>query len=1034
MKVCLAVALSAIFSTVPLAVNAADAPSATQKLISKMQWRSIGPYIGGRVVAVAGVPGDRDIFYMGGVEGGIWKSTDYGQQWLNISDGKIPGVADSIGALAVAPSDPRVVYAGTGEADIRGDFDTGEGIYKTTDAGKTWHYAGLRDTHMTSSLAIDPRDPNVVYVTSMGHVFKPNSQRGVFKTTDGGKTWTKVLYVDDKTGANVVVMDPRDRNVLYASMWQAQRTPWGLTSGGPGSCLFKTVDAGAHWAKISDRPGFARGVLGKIGVSLSASNPRMVYAIVQAHDGGVFRSSDAGATWKRVNSDMKLRQRAFYYMGIYADPTNANVAYAPQVDGVFKTTDGAKTWTAITPPGDHHIIWIDPRNPKVLLEGDDGGATVSVDGGKTWSTENNQPTGQYYHIALDDQFPFHVYGAAQDEGAFEGPSASNEGLTLGAWHNVAFGESTFVAPEPENANVTIGSGYYSALMRLDTQTGEAKNVSPWPKYMSGAASSETKYRFGWTHPIFFSPAKPHELLVAAQVVFKSDDYGQTWKRISPDLTRNDKSTEGPSGGPVDLDQTGAETFPDISSLAVSPLSADVMWAGSADGLVHVTTDGGAKWQPVTPPGLPQWAQISSIEPSRVDRATAYLTASRYMWDDFHPYVFKTDDYGAHWTQMIQGLPVDQYVFAVREDPREPRLLFAGTRATVYVSFDGGRKWQPLTLNLPGVQVRDIAIDARQGDVAVATHGRAFWILDNLRLLEQIAHQSQPNAADAQLFAPETAWLSHAYGAAGFPIPNLGQNPPYGATVFFNVPHDYKGRTPVTLSFLDAQAKTVRSFTLHLRDKHEKKPSRQAMAGMDHVHQLARELHSLTEIDPGVNAFVWDMRYPPAAEVNGFHLPTSDDFDDGVNGPTVVPGAYTVVLNYGGKEVRQSFRIALDPRLHPDTQALGSRLALAARISSTLNDLDDAINAALAARGLLSGAKRAQIDGLLAQAVQMGILSSEGDLLHETKLRDYLAFLMNELDMAYDKPTAAENAIFEELQPQAASTAQRLRTLAAGTKP
>ncbi|MDQ6931840.1 MAG: glycosyl hydrolase [Candidatus Eremiobacteraeota bacterium] len=1009
-------------------VNAAATSTPMQTLISKLHWRNIGPFIGGRVVAVAGVPDNPNLFYMGGVEGGIWKSTDYGQVWTNISDGKIPGVADSIGALAVAPSNPRVIYAGTGESDIRADFDTGDGVYKTSDAGKSWHYAGLRDTHMTSSLVIHPRDPNIVYATSMGHVFKPNPERGVFKTTDGGKTWSKVLYVDERTGANVVVMDAHNPNVLYASMWQAQRTPWALTSGGPGSGLYKTVDGGAHWANISDHPGFARGLLGKIGVSVSASNPRVVFAIVQAHNGGVFRSSDAGATWKHVNSEMKLRQRAFYYMGIYVDPTNASVVYAPQVDGVFKSTNGGKTWKSLTPPGDHHIIWINPHNPKILLEGDDGGATVSVDGGKTWSRENNQPTGQYYHIALDRRFPFHVYGAAQDEGAFEGPSASNEGLTLGVWHSVAFGESTFVAPEPGNESVTYGSGYYSALMRMETATGEVKNVTPWPKYMSGASSAETLYRFGWTHPIFFSPVKPHELLMAAQFVFKSDDYGQTWQRISPDLTRDDKGTEGPSGGPIDLDQTGAETFPDISSLAVSPKSADVMWAGSADGLVHVTTDGGAKWQPVTPPALPQWAQISSIEPSTTQASTAYLSASRYMWDDYHPYLFKTTDYGGHWTQMTQGLPNDQYVLAIRQDPREPRVMFAGTRSTIYLSLDGGEKWQPLTLNLPGVQVRDIAIDARQGDVAVATHGRAFWILDNLALLEQLAQQTQPSITNAQLFAPETAWLSRAYGNAPFAIPNSGQNPEYGATVFFNVPTKYNGKVSVSLTFLDAQGHVVRSFALHRRNKHEKQPSPQALSEMHHAQQIARELHKLTAIESGMNAFQWDMRYPPAEEVTGFHMPTGDDIDDGVNGPTAVPGAYNVVLDYGGKKLQKSFHIELDPRLHPALGALAARLALAMRIRNTLDDLNRSINAAMAARNRLPRAKRAELDGVLGDVVQMKIRSSEGDLLHQTKLRDHLAFLMNELDMAYDKPTTAEYATYEELRQQATSVPERLRNL------
>ena len=797
MKRLLAAAIAASFALTPLGTQASDSTSPSQQLMSKLRWRSIGPYIGGRSVATAGVPSNPNLFYFGGVEGGVWRSTNYGLSWSNITDGKIPGIADPIGALAVAPSNPSVIYAGTGEADIRSDFDTGDGIYKTTNAGKTWSYAGLREAHMIAKLVIDPRDPNVVYAASMGHVFKPNAERGIFKTTDGGATWRKILYVDSNTGGVDLVMDSRNSNVLYAAMWQAQRQPWKLTSGGPGSGLYKTVDGGASWRKISTNPGFATGILGKIGVSLAASNPRIVYAIVQAAYGGVFRSNDAGATWKRVNSEWKLRQRAFYYTAIFIDPTNPDVAYAPEVDAVYKTKDGGKTWTDVqTPHGDNHIVWINPRNPKIILVGDDGGASVSTDGGATFSSDDNQPTGQFYHVAIDSQFPFHVFGASQDEGAFEGPSAAvGPGIGPEQWHAVALGESTFIAPDPDDHDVTYGSGYYSSFVRLNYKTGDEKNVSPWPRYMAGSPSGETKYRFGWTHPIFFSPADPRELLVAAQVVFSSTDRGQTWKIISPDLTRNDPSTEGTSGGPVYPDQTGAETFPDIASLAVSPLDASILWAGSADGLVHVTTDHGGHWTLVTPPQLPQWAQISSIEPSHTDKGTAYLTASRYMWDDYHPYVYETADYGAHWVTISSGLPSDQYVFTVRQDPREPRLLVAGTRSTVYVSFDGGAQWQPLTLNLPGVQVRDLAIDIPEGELVAATHGRAFWIMDNIALLEQLARETARSTASLQLFAPETAWLSNAYGGPTFfSPPNTGENPAYGASVFFNLPPNYNGRT------------------------------------------------------------------------------------------------------------------------------------------------------------------------------------------------------------------------------------------------
>jgi photosystem II stability/assembly factor-like uncharacterized protein len=1022
MKRILVAVFGMLFLVGPNAVNASSATSATQKLMSKLEWRSIGPFIGGRVVALAGVPSQPDLFYFGGVEGGVWRSTNYGVSWENITDGKIPGTATSIGAIAVAPSNPKIIYFGTGESDIRGDFDTGVGIFKSTDAGETWKYAGLNETHQISSLVIDPRNPNIVYATSMGHVFASNPERGVYKTTDGGKTWSKILYVDDKTGANNIVMDPRNSNVLYATMWQAYRKPWIMVSGGPGSGLYKSTNAGASWAKISNNPGFARGVLGKMGVAVAASNPKVVYCMVQANQGGVFRSDNAGATWKRVNAEWMLRQRAFYYMAIYVDPTNWKVAYAPNVDAFWKTSDGGVSWKPITPPhGDNHIIWINPNNPKILLVGDDGGASVSTDGGTTFSPDWNQATGQFYHIAIDDQFPYHVYGAQQDEGAFEIPSASSEGLGPNAVHGVALGESTYVAVNPHNPDLTYGSGYMSSTVELSTSNGEEKNVSPWPSYMSGATSAETQYRFGWTHPILFSPAKPDELFETAQVVFKSDDYGRTWTQISPDLTRNDKSTEGPTGGPINLDQTGVETFPDIASFAVSPLDGDVMWAGSADGLVHVTSDGGKNWNLVTPPTLPQWAQISSIEPSHTDKGTAFVTASRFQWDDFHPYIYKTTDYGAHWTTLTTGLPDDQYVFVVREDPREPQVLFAGTRSTVYVSLNGGALWQPLTLNLPGVQVRDMQISARQGQLAIATHGRSFWILDNLALLEQIAKDGSQ-----MLYAPETAWLTHAYGGGGFG--QTGQNPDYGATVFFNIPSDYKGKTPVTLTLLDSTGKTVRTFNLHLKNKKAKHIPDYELAKEPEERQLAHELDELTAIEPGMNAFLWDLHYPGATEVHGLNLESTDDFSDEPFGPTIVPGTYTVVLNYGGKSVQQNFDVKLDPRLHPAQGELEARLALATQISDTLDSLNQAVNAALAARSRLSPQKQAQVDAIVNGVVQFDIHSDEGDLLHETKLRDHLAFLLNSLDDAFQAPTAAEQAAYTEMKGQADSAISQLQAL------
>ncbi len=809
-----------------LVASQSSGPLAPQALMSKLKWRSVGPYIGGRVVTVTGVPGNANLFYAGTVGGGVWRSTDEGVEWKNITDGKLPGPSSSIGAVAVAPSDPKTLYVGTGEADIRSDVIPGDGVYKSTDAGKTWQYAGLRDTHSISTILIDPKDPNVLYVASMGHVFAPNSQGGIFKSTDGGKSWDKILFVDEHTGAICLVMDPNHPDVLYAAMWQAIRMPWGLWSGGPGSGIFKTTDAGAHWTNITRNPGLPQMVLGRIGLSISASKPDIVYAIIQSKDGGVFRSDDAGATWKCVNQEMKLRQRAFYYMTIYVDPKDPDTVYAPEVDALWVSHDGGKSFQKLRPPhGDNHVVWINPDDTRILLEGNDGGATVSTDAGKTWSTEHNQPTGQFYHVNLDDQFPYHIYGAQQDEGSFEGPSASSEGvIPLAAWRSVAYGESTYSVPQPGDPKITYGSGYYSIFVKHDQRTDEYHSVSPWPHYQEGASSGELKYRFGWTHPILFSPANPKELLIAAQYVFKSDDYGKTWSRISPDLTRNQPSTEVPSGGPVDLDQSGAEIYPLISALAVSPIDGNLMWAGSDDGLAHVTTDGGKNWQSVSPPALPE-SWISCIEPSHTDKQTAYLTARRYMWDDFRPYVFKTTDLGRHWTVITSGLPDDEFVFDLRQDPNEPKLLFLGTRSTVYFSLDAGAHWQPLTLNLPVAQVRDIAINPRQGDVVLATHGRSFWVLDNLTLLEQLTRNPSVQANTSFLFAPQQAWLTQDYGVPSDEErrpPGSGDNPPFGAPVFFHIPQDYDGRTPVTLEFKDAQGRVIRSFAFHLATEEEKK--------------------------------------------------------------------------------------------------------------------------------------------------------------------------------------------------------------------
>ena len=996
-----------------------------------------------------GVSGSSDTFYFGGVDGGLWRSTDYGLIWTNLTDDKLHA-SNSIGAVAVAPSNSRIIYIGTGESDIRGDVITGDGVYKSTDGGDTWRYAGLRDTHTIGKIVVDPHNPDIVFAVSMGHVFAGNPDRGVFKSTDGGATWHKVLYVDRDTGAIDLVMDPRNPRVLYAAMWQAYRTPWALQDGGPGSGLYKSTDGGVHWSNLTHTPGFPTGTLGRIGIAVSPSDPKIVYSIVQAKEGGIFRSADGGASWARMNDHMELRQRAFYYMAIYADPVDVNTIYVPQVEALWVSRNAGKSFTRLhTPHGDNHIVWVDPRNPKILLEGNDGGATVSTDGGKTWSGEHNQATGQFYHIAIDDRFPFHVYGAQQDEGSFEGPSSSANGMILTSdWQRAAYGESTYIAPQPGDPNVTYGSGYFSIMLRDDAATDELRSVSPWPLYREGASSGELEYRFGWTHPILFSPANPKELFVGSQYVLRSDDQGQTWQKISPDLTRNDPKTEMPSGGPIDLDQSSAEVFPDVSALAISALDGNVIWAGSADGLVHVTTDGGANWSTVTPPALPQWAEITSIEASHADKGTAYLTASRYMWDDFHPYVYQTTDYGKTWSAITTGIPDDQYVFTVRADPNDANLLFATTKSTVYVSFDGAAHWQPLSLNLPNVQVRDIAIDTREGEIVVATHGRSFWALDDLALLEQLTKPPAQMAPPAQLWAPQTAWLTHAYGTSSFgggTAAGNGENHPFGATVYFYVPSSYDGHTPVSLTFRDASGNVIRSFALHRKPPAHKPPEPDER--FQPTQQAAMAYERLTGISPGMNSFQWDLRYPDATEVTGFEPPVAaGGLDDSVSGPQIVPGTYSVTLDYGGKTATQSFDVSLDPRIDAPAGALAARLDLGLKIHTLLDGLNRTINGAIATRERVrdavathkveparADAALAALDGAIDSVVQLGVQSSEGTLLHEAKLRSYIAYLAAELDLAYAKPTAAQYAVFDKLTGDATTGEARLQSAIAKGK-
>ncbi|MGA9851800.1 MAG: glycosyl hydrolase [Gammaproteobacteria bacterium] len=1016
----LALGCAGLFVSLPVAVNAASVPPT--QLTSALNWRSIGPYVGGRVIAVTGVTQQPNLYYMGATGGGVWKSANYGATWQNISDGYFGNA--NIGAIAVAPSDASVIYVGTGESDIRNTTLTGDGMYKSTDAGKTWTQIGLADTHIISRIVVDPNNPDIVYVAAMGHVFASNTERGVYKSTDGGKTWKKILYVNDQTGAIDLVMNPRNPQIIYAAMWQAYRTHWGFSSGGPGSGIYVSTDGGSSWTNITHNTGLPTGIFGRIGLAIAPSDPNVMYTIIQAKyegkDGGVFRSDNAGKSWRLVNSSMDLTQRAFYYSTLYVDPKDPNTIYLPQVSALWASHDGGKKIAKLhTPHGDNHALWINPNQPNIMVEGNDGGATVTQDAGLTWSQDHNQPTGQFYHVNLDDQFPFHVYGAQQDEGSTEGPSATaGGGIPLDAWNSVPGGESTWVVPQPGSPWTTYGAGYYTLFWKGNSRTDVMQSVSPWPEYMEGASAAELKYRFAWIHhPILFAPGNPKEMLIGSQYVMKSMDYGFTWTTISPDLTRNDKSKQGRPGGPVSADVSGAEAYDTISAMSVSSLNDNIIWTGSDDGLVYVTTDGGGHWNGVRPKDLPTWSTITCVEASHSEAGTAYLTASRYQWDDFKPYVYKTTDYGKHWTALSSGLPDDQYLESVRQDPNDANLLFLGTSKTVFMSLDGGAQWIPLSLNLPAVRVSDIAIQPAQHSVVLATHGRAFWVLDDLGFLEQLS-RAQVASNAPYLFAPQQTWLVTRYGTYH---PGEGENRPAGATVFFHLPASYDGHAPIKLSFTDAQGKIVNSFTLPLTAKKgEKAPPK---------------------LQPGMNRFEWNLRYPNATEVKGFYVPAAAGGEnDTLDGPEVVSGTYYAVLDYGGTGMKQPFVVKLDPRLDTTQQQLQDRFNLLMQIHNTLDTLDKELNQAIDIRSKLQKAiadkhlsaahvhdALAALDRDIGDLVQLKMQSAEGSLVYEPKLRSHLAYLAADVSLAFVPTTPAQRQVFTRLSDQAKNGEVRLQT-------
>ena len=946
-----------------LLVLASPAPAQQtldSSLVSALRWREVGPYRGGRSVAVAGSVQRPWEYYMGTTGGGVFKTTDGGQSWTAITDKYFGG---TIGAVAVAPSNPDIVYVGGGEFPIRGNVSHGDGVWRSDDAGKTWRYLGLKETQQIARVRVHPANPDIVWVAAQGKVWVADSVRGVYKSTDGGKTWKKKLFRNDSTGAADLSLDPANPNVLYAGLWHAGRKPWQLISGGVGSGLFKSMDGGETWTEITRNAGLPRGLIGNVGISASAARRGRVYAILEADSGGVFKSDDAGATWVRTNDERKLRQRAWYYMKLHADPQDSNTVYVNNV-GFHRSTDGGKTFRPIrTPHVDSHDLWIAPNDNKRLIEGNDGGANVSFNAGLSWS-DQDFATAQFYHVTTTNHFPYKVCGAQQDNSTVCGPSRKEGGIDIGDWEDAGGGESGYIAVRPDDPDIVFAGSYGGFLTRKDMTTGIERNIHPWPDNPMGHPAGALKYRFQWTFPIVVSPHDPNVVYAGSSVLFRTVNEGQTWTAISPDLTRNDPTTLVASGGPITKDQTSVEYYGTIFTIAESPALRGVIWTGSDDGFVQLTRDVGRSWTNVTPRDMERWTRVSMIEASRHAAGTAYVAANRYQLGDFRPYIWKTTNFGQSWTRIDTGIAADEFVRVVREDPERRGLLYAGTERGVWFSLDDGASWQKLQLNLPPVPIHDLAV--KEGDLVAGTHGRSFWILDDLSVLRQ-ANPSVATKA-AHLYRPRDAWRvswgGSGGGGGGASAGNVtrprGANPQSGALVWYNLREAGK---EVVLEFLDARGTVIRSFTSRqdsLVAADSLRADARQRARIDSVRRAGGDTTKLIEqrseeTSPdegprrapppprvankkGLNSFVWNLRHRDASTFDDMIL-----WAGNTQGPLTLPGTYRVRMKVDGETVAtDSFRVRKDPRTKATLADLREQFALLVKIRDRVTEANDAV--------------------------------------------------------------------------------------------
>jgi photosystem II stability/assembly factor-like uncharacterized protein len=885
-----------------------------EKLYNALEWRNIGPFRGGRSAAVTGVPGKPNLFYFGSTGGGVWRTTDAGSTWENISDGFFGG---SIGAIAVSEWDNNVIYAGGGEVTVRGNVSYGYGMWRSHDAGKTWKAIGLKESRHIPRIRIHPKNPDLVYAAVLGDLFKSSEERGVYRSSDGGLSWKKILFANADAGAVDLCMDPNNPRILFASTWRIRRTPYSLESGGEGSALWKSTDGGDTWENISKNEGMPKGAWGIVGVAVSPVNPNRIYAIIENENGGVYRSDDGGKTWKKMNEDRNLRQRAWYYTRIYADTKEEDIVYVLNVQ-YHRSKDGGKSFQALnTNHGDNHDMWIAPEDNQRMIMGDDGGGQVSFDAGGNWTTYHNQPTAQFYRVVTDNHFPYRIYGAQQDNSTVRILHRTDgASITEKDWEETAGGESGHLAVDPENNEVVYGGSYDGFLTRKDHKTGEERGINPWPDNPMGHGAEGAKYRFQWNFPIFFSPHDPRKLYAASQHLHVTRNGGESWELVSPDLTRNDASKLGPSGGPITKDNTSVEYYCTIFAAAESPYEKDLIIAGSDDGVVSLTRDAGKTWTKITPAEMPEWSMVNSVEFDPFVKGGAYIAATRYKLGDYKPYLFRTKDYGKTWTKITDGIDAGHFTRVVRADPKRQGLLYAGTESGMYISFDDGASWKPFQLNLPYVPITDLTI--KNDNLIAATQGRSFWIIDDLTPLHQLNETVAKSSV--HLFKPMPSYRMTG-GQRRTPSKTEGQNHPGGVMIHFFLSDTTKAKA--SLEILEHNGALIKKFST----KPDKKVKEEEL-----------------RIKTGMNRFVWDMRYADAEGFDGLIMWAAR-----LTGPKAMPGTYKARLTVNGTAMETDFEIVKDPRTSGTVADIKEQFDFLIAVRDKLSETNKAIKKIRTAR-------------------------------------------------------------------------------------